>query len=149
MSQLEERIQKDFIEAMKAHETEREIALKDVKTAISREKCNGAFHELTDNDVVKLIQKEVKQREESIAGFEAGGRHESAGIERERMNYLLDYLPKMLTEAELNETIDGLITETGASSMKDMGKVIKTLNERYPNRVDGKLASTIIKGRLS
>jgi uncharacterized protein YqeY len=123
-------------------------ALRSIKTAIQNEKVNGAYHELTDNDIVKLVQKLVKQRQEAMEIYSQAGRHELADNEQKEMFVLMNYLPKSLSEEELKAAIDALIDELGAQSMKDMGRVMKVLVEKYPSQYDGKTASAYIKGKL-
>lgn len=149
MNTLENKIQADLVTAMKGRQENAVTALRSVKTAIQNEKVSGAYYrELTDNDIVKLIQKLVKQRQESMEIYEQAGRHELADKEQKEMFVLSNYLPKMLSEDELKEIIDGLFTELDVQSMKDMGKVMKALGERYPNLYDGKVASTYIKSKF-
>jgi uncharacterized protein YqeY len=149
MNTLENKIQADLVTAMKGHQENAVAALRSVKTAIQNEKVSGAYYrELTDNDIVKLIQKLVKQRQESMEIYAQAGRHELADKEQKEMFVLSNYLPKMLSEDELKEIIDRLFTELDVQSMKDMGKVMKALGERYTNLYDGKAASTYIKSKF-
>ena len=146
--EFEKTLQADLVSAMKGHQENAIAALRSVKAAIQNEKVNGVYHELTDNDIVKLIQKLVKQRQESIEIYTQAGRHELADKEQKEMFVLMNYLPKMMTEDELKSAIDSVVTETGASSMKDMGNVMKLLRERYAGQYDGKMASEYIKEKL-
>ena len=148
MNTLEEKIQKDLVSAMKNRLENTVCALRSVKTAVQNEKVNGAYHELSDDDIVKIIQKLVKQRQESIDIYSAAGRDELADKEQQEMFVLMNYLPKMLTDSELLSAVQQIISETGASGMKDMGRVMKTLGERYPSRYDGKKASAYVKNAL-
>ena len=148
MNTLEAKIQADLVVAMKGHQENAVAALRSVKTAIQNEKVNGAYHELTDNDIVKLIQKLVKQRQESIEIYSQAGRNELADQEQKEMFVLQNYLPKMLSDDELKLAIDRLITDLNAKTMKDMGTIMKALTERYPNQYDGKTASTYIRNKL-
>lgn len=149
MSDMEQRLQTDLMSAMKSHNEILVGALRSAKTAIQNEKTSGSYHELTDSDVVKIIQKQIKQRLESEEIYSQNNRPELAEKERNERLALEVYVPKMLAENELKSIIDGLIVEFNASSMKDMGKVFKTLNERYPNQIDSKIASPYIKAKLS
>lgn len=148
MNTLEEKIQKDLVSAMKERLETSVCALRSVKTAIQNEKVNGVYHELSDNDIVKIIQKLVKQRQESIDIYSTAGRDELADKEQQEMLVLKNYLPKMLTNTELSSAIDNIIASVGAKDMKDMGKVMKVLAEKYTNLYDGKTASNYIKERL-
>lgn len=147
--ELEKTLQADLVSAMKGHQENAIAALRSVKAAIQNEKVNGTYHELTDNDIVKLIQKLVKQRQESIEIYTQAGRHELADKEQKEMFVLMNYLPKSLSEEELHSAIDDIVAELGASSMKDMGNVMKLLRERYAGQYDGKTASEYIKEKLS
>lgn len=149
MNNMEKRIQNDLATAIKNGDKVRVDALRSIKAAIQNEKTNGSYHELTDDDVVKLIQKLSKQRKESYDIYVQANREELANKELAEKTILDEYLPKMLSEDELNSVVDSIIAETGASTMKDMGNVMKTLSSKYPNQYDGKLASTIIRGKLS
>ena len=148
MNTLEAKIQADLVTAMKGHQENAVAALRSVKTAIQNEKVNGTYHELTDNDIVKLIQKLVKQRQESIDIYSQAGRNELADQEQKEMFVLQNYLPKTLTQEELEYAIDNILIQVGAVSMKDMGMVMKALASQYPNQYDGKTASTYIRNKL-
>ena len=146
---LEERIQKDLVSAMKNHQENALAALRSIKTAIQNEKTNGTYHELTDADVVGIIQKLVKQRKESMDIYSQAGRNELAGKEQKEMLVLMEYVPKQLTEEEVEEKVKEIIAETGASSMKDMGKVMGLATQRMKGLAEGKTISQIVKNLLS
>lgn len=137
--------------AMKAKESQRistirmvQAAIKDLEIA-NRTKPNA---ETTDGDIASLLSKLVKQREESAKIYDEGGRPELAAKEREEIAIISEFMPKQLSEAEVIEIIKGIITEVGAASMKDMGKVMSVLKERYPGQLDFGKASGQIKGLL-
>ena len=146
---LEERIQKDLVTAMKNHQENALAALRSIKTAIQNEKTNGTYHELTDADVVGIIQKLVKQRKESMDIYSQAGRDELADKEQKEMLVLMEYVPKQLTEEEVEEKVKEIIAETGASSMKDMGKVMGLATQRMKGLAEGKTISQIVKNLLS
>lgn len=150
MNTLEDKIQKQLVDAMKNRQENTVAALRSLKTAIMETKTapNGK-KELDDNDIVAIIQKLVKQRKESMDIYSAAGRHELADKEQQEMFVLMNYLPKMLSEDELLAVIKDIVTEVGATEIKQMGLVMKALKERYPNQYDGGIASKIIKGILS
>ena len=148
MNTLEEKLQLDLMAAMKSHDKTRTDAIRSIKTAIQNEKTNGAYHELTDADIVKLIQKLIKQRLESEEIYTSANRIESAQAEANERKVLEEYTPKNLSEDELKTAVENIVKEIGATTIKDMGKVMKTLNERYPNQIDGKVASGYIKTYL-
>lgn len=149
MGNLEKRIETDLMSAMKEKDSIKVSALRSVKTAIQNEKTKGSFHELTDADVVKVIKKEMKQREEAEEIYRNANREELANKEQDERLVLEVYVPPMLSEKELSDIVKHLIVEFNASSMKDMGKIMGELNKRYPNGFDGKTASTIVKNSLS
>ena len=138
--------------AMKAKESTRistirmvQAAIKDLEIA-NRTKPNS---ETTDGDIASLLSKLVKQREESAKIYDEGGRPELAAKEREEIAIISEFMPKQLGEAEVIEILKGIIAETGAASMKDMGKVMAALKERYPGQLDFGKASGQIKGLLT
>lgn len=145
---LEKKIQEDLFEAMKSHDETRVSALRAVKTAIQNEKTNGKFHELTEADIVKIVQKQIKQREEAENIYREAGREELANKEQNERLVLEIYVPKMLAESEVKKIVDQLVVELNATSMKDMGRVMAELNKRYTGSIDGKIASTLIKNKL-
>lgn len=124
-------------------------ALRSIKTAIQNEKTNGTYHELTDADVIGLIQKLIKQRKESMDIYSQAGRDELADKEQQEMFVLMNYVPKQLTEEEVEAKIKEIIAETGASSMKDMGKVMGLATQRMKGLAEGKTISQIVKNLLS
>ena len=146
---LEERIQKELVLAMKNRQENALTALRSIKTAIQNEKTNGTYHELTDTDVVGIIRKLVKQRKESMDIYSQAGRNELADKEQKEMLVLMEYVPKQLTEEEVEEKVKEIIAETGASSMKDMGKVMGLATQRMKGLAEGKTISQIVKNLLS
>ena len=149
MNTLEAKIQLDLMAAMKGHQENTVAALRTVKTLIMEVRtAPKGKKDLDDNDIVKLIQKLVKERQESMDIYSKAGRHDLADKEQQEMFVLKNYLPNMLDEDELKLAIDRLITDLNAKSMKDMGAIMKALSERYPNQYDGKVASTYIRNKL-
>ncbi len=146
---LEEKIQNEIAAAMKAKNEVRLSALRSVKAAILNEKSNGAHHELTDADVVTIIQKLVKQRKEAADIYVEAGRAELAEKENSEREVLEEFVPKQLTEDEIKENVRSIIAETGAASMKDMGKVMGLATQRMKGVADGRVISAIVKGLLA
>lgn len=146
---LEQQIQKDIMEAMKAHNTVRTNAVRAIKSEILLAKTSGAGAEITDGDVIKLIQKLIKQRKESAAMYAQGGRQDLADNELAEAAEMEGYLPKQLSEAEVGEIVKGIIAETGASSMADMGKVMGLATKELAGQADGRTVSTIVKKLLA
>lgn len=146
---LEQQIQKDIMEAMKAHNTVRTNAVRAIKSEILLAKTSGAGAEITDGDVIKLIQKLIKQRKESAAMYAQGGRQDLAENELAEAAEMEGYLPKQLSEAEVEEIVKSIIAETGASSMADMGKVMGLATKKLAGLADGRTVSTIVKKLLA
>lgn len=146
---LEQQIQKDIMEAMKAHNTVRTNAVRAIKSEILLAKTSGAGAEITDGDVIKLIQKLIKQRKESAAMYAQGGRQDLADNELAEAAEMEGYLPKQLSEAEVEEIVKGIIAETEASSMADMGKVMGLATKKLAGQADGRTVSTIVKKLLA
>ena len=149
MNTLENIIQKDLVQGMKDHQEHTVSALRSVKTAIMEVKtsANGKKN-LDDGDIVKIIQKLVKQRKESMDIYSQAGRHELADNENQEMLVLMDYLPKTLTESEVEEIVAKTIADLDAASMKDMGKVMGFISKTYAGQVDGSVVSRIVKAKL-
>lgn len=149
MNTLENTIQKDLVQAMKDHQEHTVSALRSVKTAIMEVKtAPGSKKELEDGDIIKIIQKLVKQRKESMDIYSQAGRHELADNENQEMLVLMDYLPKALTESEVEEIVAKTIADLDATSMKDMGKVMGFISKTYAGQVDGSVVSRIVKAKL-
>ena len=142
MNTLENIIQKDLVQGMKDHQEHTVSALRSVKTA------PGGKKELEDGDIIKIIQKLVKQRKESMDIYSQAGRSELADNEQQEMLVLMNYLPKMLTESEVEEIVANTIANLGATTMKDMGKVMGFINKTYSGQVDGSMVSRIVKSKL-
>ena len=150
MNTLENIIQKDLVQGMKDHQEHTVSALRSVKTAIMEVKtAPGGKKELEDGDIIKIIQKLVKQRKESMDIYSQAGRNELADNEQQEMLVLMNYLPKMLTESEVEEIVAKTIADLGATTMKDMGKVVGFISKTYAGQVDGSIVSRIVKSKLS
>ena len=141
---LEQQIQKDIMEAMKAHDESRLNATRGIKSEILLAKTSGTEHELSDADVLKIIQKLVKQRKESAELYTQGNRPELA-----EMKVMEAYLPKALSEEEVRNILKEVVAEVGATSPKDMGKVMGAATKKLAGQADGKLISTIVKELLA
>jgi len=146
---LEQQIKKDIMEAMKAHDEARLNATRGIKSEILLAKTSGAEHELTDADVLKIIQKLVKQRKESAELYTQGNRPELAEKELSEMRVMEAYLPKALSEDEVRNILKEVVAEVGATGPKDMGKVMGAATKRLAGQADGRLISTIVKELLS
>lgn len=123
-------------------------ALRLIKSRIQLEKTNGSLHELTDDQIIKIIQKLSKQQEEVVEMYKSAGKEDVANIELEQKKYMDSYLPKMLTEDQLRVIVDDIISHNGFSSIKDMKSIMSILASKYPSQYDGKVAGKIIKEML-
>lgn len=137
------------MEAMKAHNAVRTNAVRAIKSEILLAKTSGAGSELTDGDIQKLIQKLIKQRKESAEMYAQGGRQDLADNELAEAKEMEGYLPKQLSEAEVEEVVKGIIAETGASKMSDMGKVMGLATKKLAGQADGRTVSGIVKKLLA
>lgn len=138
--------------ALKARDTRRTATLRAISAAIKdrdiavRTENRGP---ITNEEILVLMQKMVKQREESFAIYAEAGRTDLATVEKEEIDILNEFLPKGLSEAEVDEAIRAAIAKTGAESGKDMGKVIASLKADYPGRIDFGKASGKVKAALA
>ena len=147
---LEEQIQKDIMAAMKAHNQVRTNAVRSIKSAILLAKTSeGAKDSLEDADVIKIIMKLAKQRRESAEQYTAAGRPELAENELAEAAVLEEYLPRQLSEAEVEEKLKEIITSVGASSPSDMGKVMGVATKQLAGLADGRTISTIVRKLLA
>jgi hypothetical protein len=139
------------ITAMKAGEKERTATLRQISAKVKDRDIEERTHskETPDDELVtSVLQKMAKQRRESIQMFEDGGREELAAIERAELAVIGQFLPTMLSEEETRAAIEMIKAETGASTIKDMGKVMAELKARHGALLDGKLASGLVKSAL-
>lgn len=145
---LKTRIQSDVKAAMKAADRERLKVLRMLQAAIKQIEVDER-REIDDPDVLGVLTKMVKQRRDSVSQFTEGGRKDLADAELAEIAVLEDYLSEPLTETELDELIDRAIDETGATGMRDMGKVMGIVKDRVQGRADMGAVSGRVKSRLS
>ena len=149
---MRDKLMASLKDAMKAKETARVNTIRMVQSAIkdleiaNRTKADTS---VSDGDIAQLLSKLVKQREESAKMYDEGGRPELAAKEREEIAIIGDFMPKQLSADEVTTVIQGIIAETGAASIKDMGKVMAVLKERYPGQLDFAKASGEIRALLT
>ncbi len=141
-------IEKDFITAYKAKDEVTVAVLRMVKTA-AKNKHIELGRPVTDDEMLDLLGKQAKQRLESIDQFSKAGRDAMAEQEKNELDVLHRYLPEPLSAEALQAAVEEAVVETGASSMKDMGRVISTVMTKHKGRVDGKDLSALVKTRLS
>ena len=146
---LKQRIVSDMTAAMKAKDAARTSTLRMVKAAVqNREIEKGG--ELTEDELTRTLQSLVKQRRDSVEQYEKAGRAELAEKERAEIVVIEEYLPQAATREEIERAVEEAVAETGASSMKEMGAVMKAAQARLAGRsVDGRAVSEIVKARLS
>jgi uncharacterized protein YqeY len=148
---MREAISEGYKAALKAGDKRRTATLRSINAAIKDKDIanRGEGKEpLSDADLLVVLQKMVKQREESLGIYEKAGREDLAVVEREEIAILNEFLPKSLTDAEVEEAIKAAIAKTGAAGAKDMGKVIASLKADYPGRIDFGKASGKVKAAL-
>jgi uncharacterized protein len=146
---LEIKITEDLKEAMKSKNQAALRSVRAIKAAILLFKTDGSGNELDTASEIKILQKLVKQRQDSLDIYEKQGREDLAVTEREEIVIIQKYLPAQLSEAELKATIQALITETGAMSAKEMGKVIGLANQRLAGKAEGKVIAAMVKELLN
>jgi uncharacterized protein YqeY len=146
---LKQQIISDMTAAMKAQDSVRTSTLRMLKAAITNREKEGSG-ELTDEDVLKLLRSQVKQRRDSVEQFEKAGRQELADKEKAEIAIIDTYLPQAASQTEIDQAVVAAITETGASSMKDMGGVMKAAMAKLAGKnADGKVVSETVKAKLS
>ena len=148
MSQLKQSIQADMIKSMKAKEKDRTAILRLMMSAFKQIEVDERI-ELDDERIIQIIDKMCKQRKESIFQFEKANRDDLIQVEQDELVILTEYLPAALSKEEVDAFIDDAITKTGASSIKEMGKVMGILKPQLQGRADMGTVSQQIKSRLS
>lgn len=146
---LEEQLQKDYVQAMKDRNAVKSATINFLRAQLKNVRIDKHAEALEDKDVVTVIKKQIKQRQDSIEQYQKGGRNDLADKESAEMAVLKGYLPQELSEAELQGFVARAIKETGAQSMKDMGKVIKAVVAEAQGKADNRLISELVKKALS
>ena len=144
---LREKINEDMKAAMKAREPEKLGAIRLLTAALKQKEVDERI-ELTDDLILAIIEKMLKQRKDSIAQFTAGNRLDLVAKEEFEVGVLSAYMPQQLSDAEVVEILNAVIAETGATSAKDMGKVMNALRPRVAGRADMGKLSGMVKARL-
>jgi uncharacterized protein len=145
---LTDKIAADMKDAMRAKDAPRLSTLRMLKSAIEYHKIDKKQEKLTDADVTTVIRKQIKQRQDSIDGFEKGGRADLVEKERAELAVLKSYLPEELSPAQVEEVVKATITELGATTKADMGKVMKAVQARVAGRADNRLVSQLVSANL-
>lgn len=150
MSELKAQIRKDMTAAMKAREKERTGALRMLLAALQVEETSGSKHELTDEDVLKVIAREIKKRRESAEVYSGAGRQELADAELFEAEVLSAYQPAQLDDEELAQLVaEAIAAVEGEVTIRQMGQVMKIATAKAAGRADGKRLSTAVRQALS
>lgn len=150
---IRERLSAGLKDAMRAKEVDRLSTLRLINAAIKDREISlrgeGVDQEFTDADVLAILGKMVKQRQESVRAYEEGGRLELAQKEAAEIVVIQEFLPRQLSPAEADAAIDEVLAELGAKSIRDMGRVMAVLKQRYTGRMDFSRVGPMVKTRLS
>ena len=150
---LRERLKDELKKSMLAKEPRATATLRLIMAALKDRdiaaRSKGQTDGIGEDEILSMLQTMIKQRKESIALYEQGGRLELAEKEQEEIDIIARFLPKQLDDAETQAAVRGVIEEIGASSLKDMGSVMGALRERYPGRMDFAKASAVAKTQLA
>lgn len=148
---LKQQLQEELKQSMLARDEVRTSTIRMLLSALSYAEIQkgGAGYEASDEDVLAVIQKEAKQRRDSIEAFQTGGRQEMADKEKKELEILQKYLPEQMSEDEIRQLVDHAVSETGAESMQDIGKVMGALMPNVKGKADGNLVNRIVREKLS
>lgn len=150
MITIKEKVNKDLSDAMKSKNQASLRALRALKSAFTNtETAKGFSGTLTDDVALKIIQKQISQRKESISQFEENGRHDLSIFEKEEIDVLSAYLPKQLSNSEIENIVSEQITTMGVSSIREMGKIMGFFNKNYSGQFEGQVVSEIIKNKIA
>ncbi len=148
MGQLLKKLQDEMKTAMKSGDKERLSVIRMLISEIKKVQIDKK-KELSDEEIIQVLQRYAKQRKESIKQYREAGREDLAQKEEAELKVVQEFLPKPLSEEEIEKIVEQVIEETGASSMKDMGRVMKSVMEKIKGRADGSVVSSIVKKKLS
>lgn len=146
---LTDKLAADLKAAMLAKDAARTSTLRMLKSAVEYYKIEKKQESITDADVTAVIKKQIKQRQDSIEGFEKGGRADLADKEKTELAILKSYLPEELSQSQLDEIIKAAIAEVGATTKADMGKVMKAVQAKTAGRADNRLVSQLVSAQLA
>lgn len=145
---LKEKIDADIKKAMKDKDQEKLSTLRMLKADIEAKSIENNRKELTDEDIVKLVRTQIRKHKESVEQFTKGGRAELAEKEKRETKILASYMPEELSTEELKKIVQEVISEAGATSKADMGKVMKLAMGKVKGKADGKAVSQVVSGLL-
>lgn len=144
---LKEKLQEDLKSSMKNKDTVRKSVITLIRAAIKQYEVDNRI-ELGDAEIVDVISKQLKQRNDSLAEFEKAGREDLVEETKSEIQVLKEYLPQQLSEEELEKIVIETIAEVGATSMKDMGKIMATIKPKTAGRADGRKINELVKKNL-
>ena len=145
---LKEQLKSDLKDAMRSQEIVKRDSIRAINTMIKQIEVDER-KELNDEDVIKLIQRGIKQREEAALQYKNAGRDDLVAVEQEQIEIFKIYLPKQLSDEELESGMKELISEVGATTLKDMGKVMGNASKRFAGVADGKRINEMVKKLLA
>lgn len=148
---LRERFTQEMKDAMKGGDKSRLAAIRMIQAALKDRdiEARGAGKEVSEEDILALLQKMVKSRQESLAMYEQAGREDLAATERGEIAVIQTFLPAQMSDEDVKAAIAAAISETGAASMKDMGKVVGALKAKFTGQMDFAKASALVKAALN
>jgi len=146
---MQDTINQDLITAMKQGDEVKKLTLRSVKAAITLSQKENNDQPLSDEQIVTIIRKQAKQRQDSIAAYELGNRADLVAAEQAELAVLESYLPTLMSEKEVRERAQAVIDEVGASNMRDMGKVMGKLMAELRGKADGGLVNQVVRELLS
>jgi uncharacterized protein YqeY len=145
---LETKVMEEMKAAMKAKDQATLRSVRAIKAALLLAKTDGSHREITPEVEIKILQKLVKQRQDSLDIYDKQGREDLAKVEREQIEVIQRFLPEQLSEEELETRVRDIIARTGAGSMRDMGKVMGIASKEMAGKADGKTISAMVKRLL-
>ncbi|OPJ63853.1 GatB/YqeY domain-containing protein [Clostridium oryzae] len=147
---IKERLQEDWKQALKAKDKFKADTISMAKAAVLLvEKSGKGDGQVTDEDIIEILAREVKQRRESIVEFEKGKRQDLVDKAKAEIEILLDYLPQQLSEEEISKIVHSKADEIGANNIKDMGKLMSAVMPELKGKADGKLVNKIVRELLN
>lgn len=146
---IKEQLMADMKTAMRDKDQEKLTAIRFLQAAIKNKEIDARPNELSEQDALAVVKKMVSQMKDAISQYEGAGRADLADKEKAQLKVIENYMPAMMSKEQLEKLIDDVIKETSASSMKDMGNVVKTTIAKAAGAADSKLVSEIVKARLS
>lgn len=146
---LEDKLNQDYVDAMKQRDSARSTALSFLRAQVKNVKIDKKVEKVSDEDVIAVVKKQIKQRQDSISQFTSGGRADLAAKEEAEMALLKVYLPAEMSASALSAIVEDVIKSSGAASMKDMGRVMKEVLAKTAGQADNQAVSAAVKDRLS